>query len=154
MGKRETALVAQDSMQGNALIAPKDWLETVDPSAYLTTLDMSNETNKLIVFKALQDAPSVWFMNGVVVNAVHVIVSSGEKDNLETGETGPCIVTTLIDSDGLAYRSTSMSFYRAIMRVFAIYRRGPWQPPLKLRMMRKQSGTSGREYQTLDIVTE
>jgi hypothetical protein len=143
--------VAKIAPAAITVLAPKEWDFSHCPGGYVTTMPTETMSDKIAVYNALSTSQSMWEECDTVIRAVNVIFSSGQTPGTEEGESEPCIVTTVLDEDGVPHRTCSKYAYRAIALVMMLVKAPPWSPPVCMVPRRKKSPTSGRPYLAIEV---
>lgn len=109
-----------------------------------TTVDMSTQEGKLLVYSALQDSENLRDHINETIALTDIIQERTEFANEETGEIEQHVRTTLINDKGKAFHATSDPLAASVQRLFGIFGNPrTWAEPLKVMAVEKKSNANG-----------
>lgn len=137
---------------GKNLVVPTEWYRQTDQNGLVTTYDLKTDAGRRGVLNARMGDPqgAEEFIN-TVIEIQHVVMHPVELLQEATGEVVHEVRTILIDKDGGAVSFVSRGIVNDLMLLSQFYRPGPWMPPLKVKLKRKQLN-GGRSTYKLEIV--
>ena len=132
----------QADREGTAVVP---WLPAPgEMAAVVTTLDLVEDAKKII--RCMNDTMPVTALAEKSAKIVDIIVHLATVLNDETGEYDDVKRTVLISDKGVNYASMSGGVLGSIKQISAIYGPPPWDPPLDLEMIEKQTRKGRRTY--------
>lgn len=118
-----------------------------------TSLDVSTEAGQLALANATGPADFVFDeLDGQTFDVVHYVCWTDWSVDEQSGEVREHPRTTLIDKDGQTLQTTSEFVPHKLARLIAAGRRAPFDPPLRIEVVKRQSRRKGRVYHDLKIL--
>lgn len=118
-----------------------------------TSVDISTWDGKAAVLYAITTTDrQCEDSDGETFDIKHVVCSPDEIEDRRTGETTRVVRTTLIDPEGNTMGTCSYWFWKALGQAMAMFGKPPYDPPLKIMILKKVASRSGQEFLTLKVL--
>lgn len=119
-----------------------------------TTVDMSTEEGKDLVYTALQDAEKIEDHLNEPIALRDVVTQNMQMVNEQTGEMQDTVRVILIAADGTAYTAISNVIMNSLNTLFSIYGTpDKWDSPKNVVVTERKS-RAGRRFFNLGIVSK
>jgi len=90
---------------------------------------------------------------GQALEVQHIVAHQVQLANRETGETFDAIRVILVTTDGESYSTASVPFYNAVQTLFSAGITAPFDPALKIKVIKKASKTNNaHKFLTFEVI--
>lgn len=108
----------------------------------------STLTDPLDTLKAINDTMPVTALAEKPAKIVHIVCHSATVVS-DAGEETDVTRTILVGADGVNYAAVSDGILGSVKQISNLYGPPPWDPPLKLKMIEKQTRRGYRTYRLI-----